>query len=39
VLVIRRATPAEAAEHDRILDLLDKASSGRTAWRILAENV
>ena len=38
VLVIRRATPAEAAEHDRILDLLDKASSGRTAWRIFTAN-
>jgi len=38
VLVIRRALPAEAAAHDRILDLLDKASSGRTVWRALAAN-
>jgi DNA polymerase-3 subunit epsilon len=38
VLVVRRALPAESAAHDRILDLLDKASSGRTVWRALAAN-
>jgi DNA polymerase-3 subunit epsilon len=38
VLVIRRATDAEASAHSRILDLLDKASGGKTAWRSLALN-
>jgi DNA polymerase-3 subunit epsilon len=38
VLVIRRATEAETAAHARILELLDKASGGRTAWRSLAQS-
>jgi DNA polymerase-3 subunit epsilon len=38
VLVIRRATDAETSAHARILDLLDKASGGRTAWRAPALN-
>jgi DNA polymerase-3 subunit epsilon len=38
VLVIRRATEAEASAHARILELLDKASGGRTTWRALALN-
>jgi DNA polymerase-3 subunit epsilon len=38
VLVVRRATPAEAVAHDHMLGLLDKASSGRTAWRALSAN-
>jgi DNA polymerase-3 subunit epsilon len=38
VLVIRRATEAETSAHAGILELLDKASGGRTAWRALALN-
>jgi DNA polymerase-3 subunit epsilon len=38
VLVIRRATEAETSAHASILELLDKASGGRTAWRAPALN-
>jgi len=33
VLVIRRATSDELAAHDTMLQLLDKKSGGKTAWR------
>lgn len=32
-LAIRRATPEELLEHEHHLELLDKASGGRTLWR------
>ena len=35
VLIVRRADPAELAAHERFLELLDKSSGGRTAWRLL----
>lgn len=35
VLIVRRAEPAELAAHERFLELLDKSSGGRTAWRLL----
>jgi DNA polymerase-3 subunit epsilon len=34
-LIVRRAEPSEVAAHERFLDLLDKSSGGRTAWRLL----
>ena len=34
-LVIRRATQAEVAAHNRMLDVLDRISGGRAVWRVL----
>jgi DNA polymerase-3 subunit epsilon len=33
LLVVRRASETEVAAHARILQVIDKASGGRTAWR------
>jgi len=34
-LLVRRATQAELDAHERMLDVLDRASGGRTVWRVL----
>jgi DNA polymerase-3 subunit epsilon len=33
LLVVRRASETESAAHARMLEVIDKASGGRTAWR------
>jgi DNA polymerase-3 subunit epsilon len=35
-LVVLRATPAEIAEHEKVLEAIDKASEGGSVWRRLA---